>query len=152
MLKLFIILLLGGWLPSEVVFAREQIAGPVFADVVRVRDGDSVDVIAYIWPGHQVRTSIRLRGIDAPELRARCDKEKRLANEARERLVQLLSGGRIQLTGISGGKYFGRVLARIKNHRGQDVQQVLLKENLVRRYSGGKRKSWCLKNLVQAKQ
>jgi len=145
-------LLLGGWLSSEIAFAREKISGPVFADVVQVRDGDSVDVIAHIWPGNDVHTSIRLRGIDAPELRAQCDQEKRLANEARERLAQLLSGGQIQLTGISGGKYFGRVLARITNHRGQDVQQILLKENLVRRYSGGKRKSWCLKNLVQAKQ
>ena len=85
--SLCFLLLFNSW-----VFARDIIAGPIFADVVRVRDGDSVEVVAHVWPGHDVRVSIRLRGIDAPELRARCGPEKIKAIAARARLVQLLGG------------------------------------------------------------
>ena len=144
--SLCFLLLFNSW-----VFARDIIAGPIFADVVRVRDGDSVEVVAHVWPGHDVRVSIRLRGIDAPELRARCGPEKIKAIAARARLVQLLGGKPIRLLKISGGKYFGRVLARVMNSKGVDVQQVLLKEKLVMPYRGGKRSSWCPGKIAQNK-
>ncbi|MEE9313870.1 MAG: thermonuclease family protein [Rhizobiaceae bacterium] len=123
--------------------ARERIRGPVEADVIRVRDGDSIDVVAHVWPGHDVNISIRLLGIDAPELKGRCKVEKQRALVARDRLIELLAGGSIQLTKISGGKYFGRMLARVRTVEGLDVQQILLREGLVRRYAGRKRQSWC---------
>lgn len=119
-----------------------MIVGPVLAHVVRVRDGDSVDVMAQVWPGTQISVSVRLAGIDAPELRARCGREKRMALAARDRLVVLLSDGPVHLEAVRGGKYFGRVLARVLVD-GRDVQDVLLREKLVRRYKGGKRAGWC---------
>lgn len=118
------------------------IEGPILAHVARVRDGDSIDVIAHVWPGTQMRVSVRLAGIDAPELRARCDEEKRLAVAARDRLSDLVSTGPVHLKQVRGGKYFGRILARVSAN-GTDVQKILLNENLARPYRGGKRKTWC---------
>ena len=129
---------------------RQVLAGPVDVTIIKVRDGDSVDVVAHVWPGHDVRVSVRLRSIDAPELRARCDDELKLAKAARDRLAGLLIAGRAQLRDISGGKYYGRVLARLVTADGQDVQNILLREKLVRAYSGGKRAGWCGDDLARA--
>ena len=49
-----------------------SIAGPVTARVIRIIDGDTIEVDAHPWPGHAVRVSVRLRGIDTPERRSRC--------------------------------------------------------------------------------
>src|ERR1700750_1770804 len=42
------------------------------ADVLRVIDGDTFEARVHLWPGLYVTTRVRLRGIDAPELKARC--------------------------------------------------------------------------------
>jgi len=141
--KIFILFLALSFVLIGPLMGREQIRGPVEADVLQVRDGDSIDVLAHVWPGHDVRVSIRLRGIDAPELKARCLREKALAIVARERLVELVGEGRVRLTRISGGKYFGRMLAQVETLDGVDVQKLLLREGLVRPYRGRKRKTWC---------
>ncbi len=67
-----------------VALAGEINPGPIAADVVRVYDGDTLTVDAHPWPHITVRTSVRVDGIDAPEIRGKCDSEKALAREARE--------------------------------------------------------------------
>ncbi|WP_244483761.1 hypothetical protein [Rhizobium sp. Root482] len=47
-----------------------EIAGPVSAEIVRVIDGDTVLVMARPWPQQIVEVYVRLRGIDAPELKS----------------------------------------------------------------------------------
>jgi endonuclease YncB( thermonuclease family) len=42
------------------------------ADVIRILDGDTFEARARVWPGLDITTKVRLRGIDAPEMRARC--------------------------------------------------------------------------------
>jgi len=128
---------------SQTSHARDVVAGPVSAQVIKVRDGDSIDVRAEVWPGHRISVSVRIRGIDAPELRARCDGEKRLANLAKDHLSGLVASGRITLTQISGGKYFGRVLANVGTSDNINVADHLLDAGLVRLYRGRKRQSWC---------
>ena len=123
--------------------ARDTIAGPIFADVEKVRDGDSIVVRAHIWPGHRVSVSVRLRGIDAPELRAKCPNEKRMALEAKHTVERLVGDQQVKLFGVSGGKYFGRVLARVVTHDGIDVAHHLLQHKMVRTYKSGRRSSWC---------
>ena len=39
------------------------------ARVVRVIDGDTVEVLARPWPGQTIQAIVRLAGVDAPELR-----------------------------------------------------------------------------------
>ncbi len=123
--------------------SRSAIAGPVRAHLVRVVDGDTVEVLARIWPDHYVETLVRLAGIDAPELRGRCAEEIALAERAKARLAALLAGSRLLLVDIHYGKYAGRVVARVLTEDGRDVAETLLAEKLARPYAGGRRAPWC---------
>ena len=133
---------------SAPVCAGEVILGPVLADIVKVRDGDSVDVVAHVWPGTDIRVSVRIRGIDAPELRGKCVGESALAQQSRSRLQELLAGGPVSLSKISGGKYFGRVLADMFTETGHDVGVEMLKSGHARPYQGRRRQSWCEKTVL----
>jgi endonuclease YncB( thermonuclease family) len=123
--------------------SRGAIAGPVRAHLVRIIDGDTVEVLARIWPDHYVETRVRLAGIDAPELRGRCAEEIALAERAKARLAALLAGNRLLLADIHYGKFAGRVVARVLTEDGRDVAEILRAENLARPYAGGRRASWC---------
>lgn len=123
--------------------SRGAIAGPVRAHLVRVIDGDTVEVLARIWPDHYVEARVRLAGIDAPELRGRCAGEIAQAERAKARLAALLSGNRLLLADVRYGKYAGRVVARVLTEDGRDVAGILLAEKLVRAYDGGRRTDWC---------
>ena len=123
--------------------SRRTIAGPVRAHLVRVVDGDTIEVLARIWPDHFVETLVRLADIDAPELRGRCAEEIAQAERAKSRLAALLQGGRLDLVDVHYGKYAGRVVARVLTEDGRDVAKILLAEKLVRPYSGGRREPWC---------
>ena len=70
---------------------RETIVGPVFAKVINVYDGDTIEVLAKVWPGHQINVRVRIRGIDAPEMRAKCSEERFAALSARDRLRKFIA-------------------------------------------------------------
>ncbi|MCB1425445.1 MAG: thermonuclease family protein [Zhengella sp.] len=123
--------------------AQDTIRGPVEAEVIRVIDGDSVLAVAQIWPGHSVTVSVRIRGVDAPELRGRCGAEKAAARKARDSLAGFLQDGHLRLTNISGGKYYGRVLADLARADGRGASAFLLEAGLARPYGGGRRQDWC---------
>lgn len=122
---------------------RAPFAGPVSATVVEVIDGDTFLADAEIWPGQTLRVNIRIRGIDAPEMKSRCTAERDAATRARSALADMLMDGPVSLSNIGGAKYYGRVLADVRVADGAEVSAVLLDEGLVRRYGGGKRGSWC---------
>ncbi len=63
--------------------AQNRLAGPVPAQVLSVIDGDTIEVRAVIWLGQVLSTRVRLAGIDAPELRGKCARERALAVRAR---------------------------------------------------------------------
>jgi len=58
--------------------------GPYQAKVLRVIDGDTVQIEAAIWPGLSQRTKLRLAGVNTPEKRGRgiSDCEKRAGHAA----------------------------------------------------------------------
>lgn len=122
---------------------REVLLGPVPARLIQVIDGDTLLVVARIWLGHQVKTRVRLAGVDAPEIRGRCLLERRMAVAARERAVALLGDGEVTLRDIRFGKYAGRVVARVISSRGADLGAELVLAGLGRPYGGGRRKGWC---------
>jgi micrococcal nuclease len=117
---------------------RAPIEGPVEAILISVIDGDTLLVEAKPWPQHSVTVLVRIRGIDAPELKAKCANARRDAERAKERLTAL-AHGRIRLTNISGDKYFGRVIADVTVEDAEDLGALLLAQGLVRAYDGGKR-------------
>jgi len=115
----------------------------VQATVLKVRDGDTFLAEAEVWPGQYLRINVRIRGIDAPEMKARCDGERDAAQAAREELRALLGEGRIALSNIGGAKYYGRVLADVATEDGVAVGDAMLRTGRVRAYGGGRRDSWC---------
>lgn len=131
----------------EPAAARERLAGPVPATVTAVVDGDTLEVRARIWLGQEIATRVRLAGIDAPELRARCPHERALALRATDFLERRFGGRRtlsgIRLHDIENGKYAGRVVARVETADGEDLASLLLGAGLAQRYDGGRRTSWC---------
>ena len=126
------------------LFARETLLGPVPATVLRVIDGDSLVVRATIWLGQEVETTVRLLGVDTPELRGACGEERNLATRSRAFTARLAdTGAEISLSDIQLGKFAGRVLARIETDAGQDLASALLERGLGRVYRGGRRAGWC---------
>jgi len=113
------------------------------AQVLRVIDGDTFEARVRVWPGTDVTTKVRLRGIDAPEMRARCDEEHVKALAARDALAEMLSEGQVAILGVSQDKYGGRVDAVVSTAATTDVADALLARGLVRAYAGRRRQSWC---------
>jgi endonuclease YncB( thermonuclease family) len=113
------------------------------AEVVRVIDGDTFEARVRIWPGMDVTTRVRLRGVDAPELHARCDDERVRALAARDVLARLLAEGSVGVSRIGQDKYGGRVDADVSTARTPNVSEALFDGGYARRYSGGRRESWC---------
>lgn len=141
---LFIPLLLAFAIIVATIFgvqASETIAGPIPALVVRVIDGDTIVVRAHIWLGHDVETTIRIDGVDTPELRGKCKYEKNLAVKAKKFVIKHC-GKKVSLLDISHGKYAGRVLAKVITDNG-NIAKDLINAGLARKYNGGKRKPWC---------
>jgi endonuclease YncB( thermonuclease family) len=117
-----------------------SITGPVTAQIIRIIDGDTIEVDAHPWPGHAVRVSVRLRGIDTPERRSRCPGRRAAAQLARNELERLVSGvPTVELINVAGGKYYGRVLADMKAGS-RDIASAMLASGLARPYQGGKRR------------
>lgn len=113
------------------------------AQVLRVLDGDTFEARVRVWPGMDVTTKVRVRGIDAPELHARCAGERAKAVDARDALAQILAQGAVAVAGVTQDKYGGRVDADVSTATTRDVSDALLSRGLVRRYGGGRRAGWC---------
>ena len=124
-------------------FARELLEGPVAAQVERVVDGDTLAIRAKVWIGQEVTVLVRLRGIDAPELRGACEEEIARARAATAGLTAIVGRGPVILRRIEGDKYFGRVVADISSETSPDIAEALVAAGLARRYDGRRRGSWC---------
>ena len=122
--------------------AESIFEGPVRAQVLRVVDGDTFDASARIWLGQAIEVRVRIMGIDAPELHARCDLERGRAEAARDFLVRRIEGGEVVLSAVRYDKYGGRVDATVADANG-DIARAMLKARLARPYEGGRRMGWC---------
>lgn len=122
-----------------------ELAGPVEARVLQVVDGDSLRVRARIWLSQEVETVVRLAGIDAPELRGRCDEEKARAQAAQAFLEEYVAAADhiVLLRDVSQDKYGGRVVATVQDSYGTDFSTALAEAGHARLYDGGARGAWC---------
>ena len=121
---------------------RGNFEGPVEATVLNVLDGDTFLAEAHIWPGQVIEVNIRVRGIDAPEMKSRCEAEHAAARKARRALADLI-GTNVRISNIGSAKYYGRVLADVETQAGELVAVRMLEQELVRPYKGGRRAGWC---------
>lgn len=103
-------------------------------------DGDTVKMRVAIWIDQELLVSVRVAGIDAPELfRPQCEAEKLLAREAKAFAEAFLAGGEAVLYDIERAKYAGRVVARIEAG-GADLGDALVAGGLA---VEGRKGGWC---------
>ena len=112
-------------------------------EVLRVIDGDTLEVRAEIWLDQWIVTRVRLRDIDAPERAARCKAEAARAEAARRHLTGLVAEGPVFLTDLGRDKYGGRVLGHLIAADGRDLGQAMLQQGHARPYAGRSRETWC---------
>jgi endonuclease YncB( thermonuclease family) len=94
--------------------------------VIRVIDGDTIRVAIGIWPDEEV-TAIRVRGVDTPELKARCPEEHALAQKAKAFTAGFLPAGSIViLRKIKADKYRGRYDADVQRSDGRELAAALI--------------------------
>jgi endonuclease YncB( thermonuclease family) len=122
---------------------RSRGADIIRADVLRMIDGDTLEARVQVWPGIAITSRVRLRGIDAPEMCARCADEQAKAIVARDALIRILSEGSVGIASVTQDKYGDRVDAEVSTAATDDVAAVLLASGLARAYSGRRRASWC---------
>ena len=141
LLHLFLLFLL---IHTSMAAATPENYGDITVDkVTQIYDGDSFKVNIHAWPkiiGQEV--IIRIKGIDAPEMKGNCEKENLMAKLARQHTVNMIDKAfRVELKNIQRDRYF-RILADVY------VDRVNLGDSLVAnkyavRYAGGAKHNWC---------
>ena len=125
------------------------IAAPVQAydfydvEVTKVYDGDTITVnLPYVHPLLGEKIGVRIYGIDTPEIRGKCAREKELAEIAKAEVkhVIALSNNKVDLRNCSRGKYF-RIVCEV--YTSSNIAEDLLHKNMAYPYFGETKQSWC---------
>ncbi|MGB8818086.1 MAG: hypothetical protein WCC66_09230 [Rhizobiaceae bacterium] len=122
----------------------------VEAKVVEIIDADTMKLEIFLWPQQTVTTSVRLKGIDTPELNdAKCLKEKLLSEEAKTSIEQKFPvGSWVLVSDVVFDKYGGRYVADVKRWLSDRLKsasdELLENERWAVPYDGGaKIHNWC---------
>ena len=125
-------------------YAAKEYGSIIVSRVGTVIDGDSFKVDIDSWPeivGKGI--TIRINGIDTPELRGKCEAEKQLARKAKQFAVEALRSAQVvELRNMKRGKYF-RIVADVY-FDGSDLGKNLMKNQLARAYIKVKKSIWCV--------
>ena len=106
-------------------------------------DGDTCYITAKTFPEPLQKMSIRILGIDTPEIKGKCAEEKALAEKGRVLANELFrAADEITLENLDWDKYGGRVLADVYLD-GELYSQKLIDAGLARPYDGGTKTPWC---------
>lgn len=107
-------------------------------------DADTIYVMMPGLPPEIEQMSVRVNGVDAPEIKGKCDDEKDQAEKGRAFVQDLLAAaGQVRFCNPKWGKYAGRVLADVKID-GADLAGMLIEKGFGRAYHGERREGWCL--------
>ena len=129
---------------SNMCYAGNKIYGDFrHVKFVRNYDGDTITVnILYAHPIIGQEIPVRVLGVDTPEIRAKCEKEKIMAIAAKKFVQEMCeSGKKIVLRNVRRDKYF-RLLAIVEVDF-VNVADELIKAGLGRPYYGETREGWC---------
>ncbi len=145
------------WLMSAPAHAQVDVTkratvfpGPYPAEILRVIDGDTVAVSVALWPGLRAEYSVRIRGIDAPEIfRPDCEDEREWGLEAKAQVERLYPEGReVEIRNVSYDAFSGRVVAdvfRWRSDRWLSLANELIERNLAVEWVPGQANvPWCL--------
>ena len=118
----------------------------IAALVIAVHDGDTVWVEMHPLPQHTVTTKIRLKGINTPEMKGKCEYEKHLAKQARQSVIDALKpyGNEIIINNLSFYKFGGEYAGDVYLPNGALLADELIRRGLGKPYSRNqKRQNWC---------
>lgn len=110
-----------------------------YGKVIKVYDGDTFTIAAKLpnTTGPMYRFSVRLNGIDTPEIKGKTTGERELAKNARDALHEMIYGKVIELRNVMNEKY-GRILADV--YVGEtSINQWMISQNFAVSYDGGKK-------------
>jgi endonuclease YncB( thermonuclease family) len=115
----------------------------IVSEVTSIYDGDTFRVNIKGYPDIVgKRMSIRVNGIDTPEMRGKCQKEKDLARKEKQFTVsKLRAAKKIELRNMQRGKYF-RIAADVYIDN-KNLTTMLINKKLGVKYDGGSKVSWC---------
>jgi len=111
--------------------------------VIKVYDGDTITICNRLPIDNCddiYRFSVRLDGIDTPEMKTKSDYEKKLAIRARDALREKIYNKHIILKGVQTEKY-GRILATIYLNN-ENINEWMIKKGYAVSYDGGKKINW----------
>jgi micrococcal nuclease len=122
--------------------------------VVKVYDGDTITIASKMPYDNSpmYRFSVRLNGIDTPEIKGATEDEKSMALEARNKLSELIMNKHVFLKNVSSEKY-GRILADVYLDDTIHINQWLVDNRYAVKYDGGTKRipeSWVQYHLVGA--
>lgn len=122
----------------------EQFVPPVTSGkVIKVYDGDTITLAAKLPYDESpiYRFSVRLTGIDSPEIKGSTLVEKELAKKSRDALNAIIFGKIVYLRNVGTEKY-GRLLADVY-YENTHINQWMLDNKYAVPYDGGtKTKKW----------
>ena len=109
-------------------------------EIVRVVDGDTVDVIFDLGFSLFKKERVRLAGIDTPESRTRNKEEKRFGLEAKEKVSSILNTAETIICQTEKEGKYGRILGwlYIDGNSGS-LNQQLVDEGFAWAYDGGRK-------------
>ena len=106
-------------------------------EVLRVVDGDTVDVRIDLGFNVWHKCRVRLVGINAPESRTRNLEEKKRGLAAKQWLIDRLEYQEVEMQSHGTGKY-GRVLGELFVE-GVNINKLMVEKGHATEYDGGKR-------------
>jgi len=111
-------------------------------ELLKIVDGDTVDVRLDL--GFQIYHDIRVRmnGINTPESRTTDLKEKYLGYQAKDLTKQFLESSEVIILKIDGFGKYGRALGDFSNEKGERLNQQLIDAGLALEYHGEGRSTW----------
>ena len=129
---------------STTVNAKQSFGDYEGAIYVRNYDGDTITFnLPNLHPLIGKKIRVRLNGIDTPEIKGKCDKEKYDAEQAREMVEDILKDAeKITLKNMQRGNYF-RIASDVLVD-GENLGDILIEAGIAVKYDGGmKTHKWC---------
>ncbi len=131
-----------------IAFFMQQQGKPVNQDADTPSSFDNVS-IASVYDGDTFKINlncslavycekvpVRMLGVDTPEIKGQTEREKELAQQAKDFTKKFLAKGPISLSNCSRDKYF-RLLCDVTNGEGKNLAKELIKARLGYEYWGG---------------
>jgi len=118
-------------------------------EIVKIVDGDTVDLVLDLGFSTFVQQRLRLKGIDTPELSSTNESERIIANEAKGYVsVWLINQKKLSVKTFKDDKY-GRIIAEIYGDDSLCLNKILIDNGYAWEYDGSGQRNKDLNILLE---